>query len=76
MVDCTSKMLESLQRLVESGQEEIEIGEHMARLTAEIISRTEFDSNYEKGKQIFRLLTDLQNLCAQASRHLCFPGSR
>lgn len=48
----------------------------MTRLTADIISRTEFDSNYQKGKQIFHLLTLLQHLCARASRHLCFPGSR
>ncbi|XP_022759932.1 cytokinin hydroxylase-like [Durio zibethinus] len=76
MVECTNHMLQSLQNAVESGQTEFEIGEYMARLTADIIARTEFDSSYEKGKQIFHLLTSLQHLCAQASRHLCFPGSR
>ncbi|KAJ4707104.1 putative Cytochrome P450 [Melia azedarach] len=76
MVECTKKMLQSLDNAVESGQTEFEIGEYMTRLTADIISRTEFDSSYEKGKQIFQLLTVLQHLCAQASRHLCFPGSR
>ncbi|KAI6691568.1 hypothetical protein NL676_028396 [Syzygium grande] len=76
MVDCTSQMLQSLRKAVDSGQTEFEISEHMARLTADIISRTEFDSSYEKGKQIFHLLTILQSLCAQASRHLCLPGSR
>ncbi|KAL5743293.1 hypothetical protein ACOSQ2_026409 [Xanthoceras sorbifolium] len=76
MVECTKKMLQSLQNKVESGQTEFEIGDYMTRLTADIISRTEFDSSYEKGKQIFHRLTDLQRLCAQASRHLCLPGSR
>lgn len=76
MVECTKNMLQSLQNAVESGQTEFEIGEYMSRLTADIIARTEFDSSYEKGKQIFHLLTSLQHLCAQASRHLCFPGSR
>ncbi|XVF31602.1 hypothetical protein REPUB_Repub17cG0005200 [Reevesia pubescens] len=76
MVECSKHMLQSLQNAVESGQTEFEIGEYMSRLTADIIARTEFDSSYEKGKQIFHLLTSLQNLCAQASRHLCFPGSR
>ncbi|EEF45621.1 cytokinin hydroxylase [Ricinus communis] len=76
MVECTKKMLQSLQKAVESGQTEFEIGEYMTRLTADIISRTEFDCSYEKGKQIFHLLNVLQRLCAQASRHLCFPGSR
>ncbi|XP_044468992.1 cytokinin hydroxylase-like [Mangifera indica] len=76
MVECTKQMLQSLQNAVESGQTEFEIGEYMTKLTADIISRTEFDCSYEKGKQIFHLLTDLQRLCAQASRHLCLPGSR
>ncbi|KAF8390130.1 hypothetical protein HHK36_024652 [Tetracentron sinense] len=75
------KMLQSLHDVVGSGSNteieiEIEIGEYMTRLTGDIISRTEFDSSYEKGKQIFHLLTSLQHLCAQSSRHLCFPGSR
>ncbi|XVF06072.1 hypothetical protein REPUB_Repub06bG0016800 [Reevesia pubescens] len=76
MVECTKQMLLSLQNAIESGQTEFEIGEYMSRLTADIIARTEFDSSYEKGKQIFRLLTSLQNLCAESSKHLCFPGSR
>ncbi|KAM5580967.1 cytokinin hydroxylase-like [Rosa sericea] len=76
MVECTKEMLHSLQTEMDSGQGEFEIGEYMTRLTADIISRTEFDSSYEKGKQIFRLLTLLQKQCAQASKHLCVPGSR
>ncbi|XP_062028962.1 cytokinin hydroxylase-like [Rosa rugosa] len=76
MVECTKEMLHSLQTEMDSGQDEFEIGEYMTRLTADIISRTEFDSSYEKGKQIFRLLTLLQKQCAQASKHLCVPGSR
>ncbi|CBI33656.3 cytokinin hydroxylase-like [Vitis vinifera] len=76
MMECTTQMLQSLQNAVESGQTEFEIGEYMTRLTADIISKTEFDSSYEKGKQIFHLLTELQNLCAQASKHFCLPGSR
>lgn len=76
IVECTKEMLQSLENEVELGRTEFEIGEYMTRLTADIISRTEFDSSYEKGKQIFHLLTVLQHLCSQASRHLCFPGSR
>lgn len=48
----------------------------MTRLTADIISRVVFGSSYEKGKQIIQVLTVLQRLCVQASRHLCIPGSR
>lgn len=76
MVECTKEMLQSLKKELDLGRAEFEIGEYMTRLTADIISRTEFDSSYEKGKQIFRLLTELQHQCAQATRHLCLPGSR
>ncbi|KAL6010155.1 hypothetical protein ACLOJK_000586 [Asimina triloba] len=76
MVDCTSKMIESLRAALESGQTEFEISAHLTRLTVDIISRTEFDSSYEKGKRIFHLLSSLQQLCAQSTRHLCLPGSR
>ncbi|XP_077230926.1 cytokinin hydroxylase-like [Tasmannia lanceolata] len=77
MVECTREMIQSLNdHMVESGQNEVEIGEYLTRLTGDIISRTEFDSSYEKGKQIFQLLTSLQHLCAKASSQFCFPGSR
>ncbi|KAF3954574.1 hypothetical protein CMV_020098 [Castanea mollissima] len=76
MVKCTEELVQSLQNAVESSQTEVEIGEYMTRLTADIISRTEFDTSYEKGKQIFHLLTDLQRRCAQATRNLYLPGSR
>ncbi|GMY24401.1 cytokinin hydroxylase-like [Fagus crenata] len=76
MVECTKDMLQSLKNDVESGQTELEIGEYITKLTADIISRTEFDTSYEKGKQIFHLLTVLQRRCAQSTRNLYLPGSR
>ncbi|KAF7819983.1 cytokinin hydroxylase-like [Senna tora] len=77
MVECTEEMLRSLRRIAaESPSGEVEIGEYVTRLTADIIARTEFGTSYEKGNQIFHLLTLLQSRCAQASRRLCFPGSR
>ncbi|KAK7394151.1 hypothetical protein VNO78_14671 [Psophocarpus tetragonolobus] len=76
MVECTTEMLQSLKIAFEGGQTEVEIGHYMTQLTADIISRTEFGTSYQKGKKIFHLLTLLQSRCAQASRHLCFPGSR
>ncbi|XP_045818172.1 cytokinin hydroxylase-like [Trifolium pratense] len=77
MVECTKEMLESLKNAtLECDKNEVEIGEYFTKLTADIISRTEFGTSYKKGKQIFFLLTQLQGLCAQASRQLCLPGSR
>jgi cytokinin trans-hydroxylase len=77
MVECTKEMLESLKNAtLECDKNEVEIREYFTKLTADIISRTEFGTSYKKGKQIFFLLTQLQALCAQASRQLCLPGSR
>ncbi|XP_022934803.1 cytokinin hydroxylase [Cucurbita moschata] len=76
MVECTNKMIQSMETELESGRTEFEIADYMKQLTADIISRTEFDTDSDKGNQIFHLLTLLQRLCAQASRHLCLPGSR
>ncbi|XP_042444735.1 cytokinin hydroxylase-like isoform X2 [Zingiber officinale] len=76
MVECTRQMIKSLVEDVGSGQSEVEIGAYMTRLTGDIISRTGFDSSYEKGKKIFQLLERLQSLTAQSSRYLWIPGSR
>ncbi|CAI8594116.1 unnamed protein product [Vicia faba] len=77
MMECTKEKLESLQNaILENDKKEVEIGEYFTKLTADIISRTEFGTNYNKGKQIFHLLTQLQALCAQATTKLWFPGSR
>lgn len=76
MVECTSRLVERLRKEIGDGGGEIEIGEEMHQLTADIISRTEFGSSFEKGKELFNHLTILQRRCAQATRHLCFPGSR
>ncbi|KAG2307968.1 hypothetical protein Bca52824_027716 [Brassica carinata] len=75
MVECTSRLVERLRK--EVGEEgEVEIGVEMHQLTADIISRTEFGSSFEKGKELYNHLTVLQRLCAQATRHLYLPGSR
>ncbi|XP_071693586.1 cytokinin hydroxylase-like [Rutidosis leptorrhynchoides] len=76
MVECTEEMIRSMKTEVDKKKTEFEISEYMAKLTADIISRTEFDSSYQKGKKIFHLLTILQQRCSKASRELCFPGSR
>ncbi|XP_010910276.1 cytokinin hydroxylase [Elaeis guineensis] len=76
MVDCTMQMIKLLRGTIQSGNDEVEIGECMTQLTADIISRTEFASSYEKGKKIFKLLDKLQSLTAQASRYLWIPGGR
>ncbi|XP_052205622.1 cytokinin hydroxylase-like [Diospyros lotus] len=76
VVECTKQLLQKLADELAAGRIEFEIGEYMSQLTADIILRTEFGGSHDKGKQIFHLLRLSQRLCARASRHLCFPGSR
>ncbi|CAL9774182.1 unnamed protein product [Musa acuminata subsp. burmannicoides] len=76
MVTCTKTMIKSLHVAIATGDDEVEIGGYLTRLTGDIISRTEFDSSYEKGRQIFQLLERLQSLTALSSRYLWIPGSR
>ncbi|RWW27822.1 hypothetical protein GW17_00007737, partial [Ensete ventricosum] len=76
MVTCTKKMIKSLHDAIATGDDEVEIGGYLTRLTGDIISRTEFDSSYEKGRRMFQLLESLQSLTARSSRYLWIPGSR
>ncbi|PKA47135.1 Cytokinin hydroxylase [Apostasia shenzhenica] len=78
MIECTKKTMETLRTAAEIAGKNglVEIGEHLTRLAGDIIFRTEFDTSYEKGRQIFHHLTRLQSLTAQSSRHLWIPGSR
>ncbi|WOK96163.1 cytokinin hydroxylase [Canna indica] len=77
MVNCTKKMIKSLlDAVATTADNEVEIGGYLTRLTGDIISRTEFDSSYERGQQMFRLLESLQSLTARSSCYLWIPGSR
>ncbi|KAG8056696.1 hypothetical protein GUJ93_ZPchr0002g26697 [Zizania palustris] len=76
MVECTKQTICALRDAAARDRREVEIGAHMTRLTGDIISRTEFNTSYDTGKRIFRLLEDLQRLTARSSRHLWIPGSQ
>ncbi|CAL9111164.1 Cytochrome P450 [Musa troglodytarum] len=76
MVDCTNRLVTSLRDAVGSGNDEVEIGAYLTRLTGDIIAGTEFGSSYENGRQIFQLLEQLQSLTARTSRYIWIPGNR
>lgn len=78
MVDCTAEMFDCFEEILRkrSGSNEIEVSEHLSRLAADIIARTEFGSSYEKGKRIFEQLNSLQQLSSESGRYLWLPGSR
>ncbi|XP_066327160.1 cytokinin hydroxylase-like [Miscanthus floridulus] len=76
MVECARQTVRALREAVARAGNEVEVGAHMARLAGDIIARTEFDTSYDTGKRIFRLIEELQRLTARSSRYLWVPGSQ
>ncbi|PWZ25384.1 Cytokinin hydroxylase [Zea mays] len=76
MVDCARRTVRALREAVARDGNEVEVGAHMARLAGDIIACTEFDTTYDTGKRIFRLIEELQRLTACSSRYLWVPGSQ
>lgn len=55
---------------------EFDVWPQFQKLTADVISRAAFGSNYEKGKHIFHLQKELIQLTLEAMQTLYFPGFR
>ncbi|KAL5997489.1 hypothetical protein ACLOJK_008419 [Asimina triloba] len=53
---------------------ELDVWPEMQALTGDVISRTAFGSSYEEGRQIFQLLTVLDDLNVQIFQKLYIPG--
>ncbi|CAI8612503.1 unnamed protein product [Vicia faba] len=76
IVDSTNIMLRSWESRIERDGEvsEIKVDENLRSLSADIISRACFGSNYAQGKEIFTKIRDLQNLLSKIS--VGVPGFR
>ncbi|XP_047149711.1 cytochrome P450 714C2-like [Vigna umbellata] len=76
MVDSTNTTLRSWEGRLEGegAVSEIQIDEDLRSLSADIIARACFGSNYIEGKEIFSKLRDLQTLLSK--RHAGIPGFR
>jgi cytochrome P450 len=72
-----SRMINQWQKMVSSQQRcEVDIWPELQKLTADVISRAAFGSNYEEGKEIFELQKELILLVLEAMQTLYIPGFR
>lgn len=55
---------------------EVDIWTEFQSLTADVISRTAFGSNYEEGRHVFELQKELVKLAIDAMQTLYIPGYR
>ncbi|KAL0539814.1 hypothetical protein IC582_024035 [Cucumis melo] len=67
MVDAASCLINKWERRVGDGTVEIDVDEDLRGFSADVISRACFGSSYEKGKEIFSKLRDLQKLISEDS---------
>ncbi|GMY36409.1 cytochrome P450 72A397-like [Fagus crenata] len=72
-----SRMINQWQKMVSPQQRcEVDIWPELQKLTADVISRAAFGSNYEEGKEIFELQKELILLVLEAMQTLYIPGFR
>ncbi|KAK4565179.1 hypothetical protein RGQ29_007009 [Quercus rubra] len=71
------RMIKQWQKMVNPQQSyEADIWPELQKLTADVISRAAFGSNYEEGKLIFELQKELILLVLEAMQTLYIPGFR
>jgi hypothetical protein len=80
MEKSASSMADEWEKKVRDGggNVELEVGDYMTHVTADIIALTAFGSNYEKGKKVFEQQVALLNLTDQRYKQQfsAIPGYR
>ena len=74
-MDSTTSMLSSWESLIDGrGVADIRVDDDLRSLSADIISRACFGSNYSKGRQIFSKIRTLQVILSKGGLHIGLPG--
>ncbi|XP_059069053.1 cytochrome P450 CYP72A616-like isoform X3 [Cryptomeria japonica] len=76
IVKSSADMLDEWSKLVLSGASEIDVQKEFRELTADIISRTAFGSNFTEGKEIFDMQAKQMILTAESFSTVYIPGFR
>ncbi|KAH7543949.1 hypothetical protein ACOSQ2_031463 [Xanthoceras sorbifolium] len=72
-----NEMISKWDKLMcKDGSCELDVWPFLVTLTSDVISRTAFGSNFEQGKRIFQLQTELAALTIQAAQSVYIPGWR
>ncbi|KAG8386502.1 hypothetical protein BUALT_Bualt03G0155200 [Buddleja alternifolia] len=71
------ELVEKWQKMMsDKGSQEVDVWPYLTNLTADIISRTAFGSNYEQGKMIFQLQREQAKNVSKLNRSMYIPGWR
>lgn len=75
-ISCSNMIEHWKQLAADQDTVEVDVWPELQRLTADVISRAAFSSNFEEGKKIFELLKQLTLLTLEAMQTLYLPGFR
>ncbi|XP_044472543.1 cytochrome P450 CYP72A219-like [Mangifera indica] len=72
-----NEMISKWEKLVSAeGSCELDVWPYLVNLTADVISKTAFGSNFEDGRKIFELLTELCGITQEILQSVYIPGWR
>ncbi|CAO2818917.1 unnamed protein product [Amaranthus hypochondriacus] len=75
--DSCAEIISKWKMLVdEMGSAELDVWPDLAKLSADVISRAAFGSNYEEGQMIFELIIEETDLILQTMHSVYIPGFR
>jgi hypothetical protein len=75
--DSCAEIINKWKMLVdETGSAELDVWPDLAKLSADVISRAAFGSNYEEGQMIFELIIEETDLILQTMHSVYIPGFR